>query len=124
MDTTHWELAFAAAQEANILNLPPAAVPQSPGEALCLALAGWDSLRRYHAGDHLALERELSGTLQRYAALRAGLTAGLTGSDLTTRARMAAILDFLRDPPEDLPPYCPPLVAAIPPAMRKSLVRR
>jgi hypothetical protein len=101
----HWRQAIDDVNRTSIVVLPPVKLPETPEEQLRLAVAGWAPLLRYQAGDHAGFRHGLVDALIRYRALGERLTGGDFFTRTAAQARVAAIVDFLLDPPAVLPSY-------------------
>jgi hypothetical protein len=100
----HWRLAYDYLRQNSLGAAPPVKWPSTPEAQIAWAVAGWEYLVHYQDGEHGALVRGLIDTIVRYNAL--GQRLGGTGwfGKLVPQARAAALVDFLMDPPENLPP--------------------
>jgi len=109
-DQKQWETAFADFIQYSIFKVIGLGSPKSPEEAIRLATAFWPFLLRYQSGEHQAL---VEGILDGYGTFaRAGqhLFLKYEWEQYPLRARAAAMVDFLLDTPEQLPPYKDPNV--------------
>lgn len=103
VDEEFWRMAFSYAPVNAAMKYVGLGPPKSPQEAVRMAAAFWPYLVAYQLGQHDALAVGIYDGYGTYAAAGPDLLRGLTDERFELRARAAAIVDFLFEPPEEEP---------------------